>query len=70
MIIFGATLFNKYGHVVIISKVTDNQIEIIQQNPGPKGKSREMFKLSEENNRWVIQNKPVLGSLTKETKLK
>ncbi len=68
LIIFDATPFNKYGHVAIISKVTNNQIEIIQQNPGPKGKSRESFKLSEENDRWVIQNKRVLGWLRKEKK--
>ena len=34
LIIFDGTTFNSYGHVAIISNVTDNSIEIIQQNPG------------------------------------
>ena len=67
LLVFDATPFNKYGHVAIISMVTENTVEIIQQNPGPKGKSRESFKLSKENDRWVIQNKRVLGWLRKET---
>lgn len=66
LIIFDATLFNKYGHVAIISRVTDNKIEIIQQNPGPNGKSRETLKLSKKNDVWVIDNKRVLGWLRKD----
>ncbi len=42
------TLFNKFGHVAIVSKVSDNEIEVIQQNPGLFGSSREKFKLSKE----------------------
>ena len=34
LVVYDATAFNKYGHVAIISKVTDSKIEIIQQNPG------------------------------------
>lgn len=34
-LIFDGTTYNKYGHVAIVSKVTNNSIEIIQQNPGP-----------------------------------
>ena len=66
LIIFDATPFNKYGHVAIISKVTNNQIEIIQQNPGIHGNSRKIFKITKENNKWRIKNKRVLGWLRKE----
>ncbi len=65
LIIFSASTFNKYGHVAIISKVSDNEIEIIQQNPGPFGKSREAFKLSCISNKWIIENDRVLGWLRK-----
>lgn len=37
LLVFDGTTTNKYGHVAIISKVTDSKIEIIQQNPGPYG---------------------------------
>ena len=38
IIIFGPTIFNSFGHVAIISKVEKDEIEIIQQNPGPYAK--------------------------------
>lgn len=34
LLIFGGSIFNKYGHVAIVSNVTDSDIEIVQQNPG------------------------------------
>ncbi|MDR3227703.1 MAG: CHAP domain-containing protein, partial [Prevotellaceae bacterium] len=34
ILIFDGTVSNKYGHIAIISKVTDKEIEIVQQNPG------------------------------------
>lgn len=66
LIIFGGTLFNKYGHVAIISNVTENEIEIIQQNPGPFGKSRVTFVLNQKSNKWTIENEKILGWLRKE----
>ena len=63
LIIFSGSLFNKYGHVAIISAVTKNEIEIIQQNPGPFGKSRETISLNYTNNKWIIDNDRVLGWL-------
>ncbi len=32
IIIFSPTLLNRYGHVAIVSSVTENEIEIVQQN--------------------------------------
>lgn len=65
LLIFTATTFNKYGHVAIISKVTHNRVEIIQQNPGPFSKSRETFLLSNTQGKWEIKEKRILGWLRK-----
>lgn len=64
LIVMDATLFNAYGHVAIISSVNDKEIEIIQQNPGPKAASRETFKLEKtEEPNWFIENNKILGWL-------
>ena len=65
LLIFDGTTFNKYGHVAIVSKVMDDEIEIIQQNPGPNGKSRVTFKLKNKNGEWTIKNDRILGWLRK-----
>lgn len=65
IIIFDKTIFNRYGHVAIVSKVEDSLIEIIQQNPGPFACSREKIKLRKQNNFWIIDNKRILGRLSK-----
>lgn len=66
LVIYDGTIFNEYGHVAIISNVTDDEIEIIQQNPGPSGESRAHFKLIKENEKWVIENDKILGWLRKQ----
>ncbi|WP_240472217.1 CHAP domain-containing protein [Mangrovimonas xylaniphaga] len=66
LLVFDATLYNPYGHVAIISKVKENSVEIIQQNPGPLGSSRETFQLTHQNNKWQIQDSHALGWLRKE----
>ncbi|HKC68158.1 MAG TPA: CHAP domain-containing protein [Bacteroidia bacterium] len=66
LLVFSGSLFNRYGHVAIISSVTQNQIEIIQQNPGPFGTSRETISLINSNNKWTIDNSRVLGWLRKQ----
>lgn len=66
LVIFDGTKFNKYGHVAIISKVTASEIEIIQQNPGPFGRSRETYALDNKNGKWEIENRKLLGWLRKE----
>lgn len=63
LIVFAGTTFNPYGHVAIISNVTDEAIEIIQQNPGPLAKSRVTYALSEKEGKWFIENDLVLGWL-------
>lgn len=66
LLIFGAILSNRYGHVAIISNVTDNEIEIIQQNPGAFGKSRVKFDMKINGGQYYIDNKRILGWLRKE----
>lgn len=65
LIVLSGTIFNRFGHVAIISKVTENEIEIIQQNPGPFGKSRETYLLKKQNGNWEIDNDRILGWLRK-----
>jgi hypothetical protein len=61
LLIFDRTISNKYGHAAIISNVTDNEIEIIQQNPELFSKSREVFLISKLTGKWEIKNSGVLG---------
>ena len=63
LVVFAPTVFNSYGHVAIVSGVTDDEVEIIQQNPGPFGKSREKFPLVKTANGWKIANERLLGWL-------
>jgi len=66
LVIFSGSTFNKYGHVAIISSVDDDEIEIIQQNPGPFGKSRDNIKLKNIDDLWTLDNDRLLGWLRKE----
>ena len=66
LLILDGTLMNRYGHVAIISQVTDQSVEIIQQNPGPFGKSRETFGLAQVGGKWALDKSKVLGYLRKE----
>ncbi len=63
LLVYSGTVLNRYGHVSIISKVTEKQIEIIQQNPGPFGSARENFELTNKNGKWEIVNNQILGWL-------
>lgn len=65
IIIFDGTVSNRYGHVAIISQVSDSTVEIIQQNPGPFGKSREWYEIGTRDNLWFFHNKRILGRLRK-----
>ena len=65
LVIYSGNTLNKYGHVAIISNVTENEIEIIQQNPGPFGSSREKYELTNSDGKWQIENNRILGWLRK-----
>lgn len=66
LLIYDGHTGNPYGHVAIISNVSDNTIEIIQQNPGPNGPSRATIELSNINNKWTLSQNRILGWLRKQ----
>ena len=66
LVIFSGSVLNRFGHVAIISKVSEDEVEIIQQNPGPFSSSREIFSLETQNRNYKIDNKRLLGWLRKE----
>lgn len=63
LVIFDGSAANSYGHVAIISRVTAETVEIIQQNPGPFASSRVNFLLDSTGNRYKIQEGRLLGWL-------
>ncbi len=63
LVVFKGNMFNSYGHVAVISKVSDSEIEIIQQNVGTT--SRETFTLKFKNNLWYVRKSSILGWLRK-----
>jgi hypothetical protein len=54
-----------HGHVFIVSKVFDDEVEIIQQNPGPGVSSRDRIALKYEDKKWYVKSSRVLGWLRK-----
>lgn len=65
ILVFGPWLLNPYGHVAIVSKVGPNSLEVIQQNPGPWGASRETFVLRTSAGKWFVEHPRALGWLRK-----
>ena len=66
LIVFSGNSYNEFGHVAIISKVSGNKIEIIQQNPGPHSKSRNTYTLIRQGEMWKIQSDRIIGWLRKD----
>ncbi len=66
LVIFDASFFNSYGHVAIISNVTENSVEIIQQNPGQFSPSRKSYSIQySKEKRWTFYSSRILGWLRK-----
>lgn len=63
LIVIDGNSFNKYGHVAIISNVLENEVEIIQQNPGPFAASRIVIPLQNKDEKWHLENPKLLGWL-------
>jgi hypothetical protein len=69
LIVWGPTTWNAYGHVAIVSKVIDDkkadrhEIEYIQQNPGPFGKSREKVRFRDDRTTYRLTDSRLLGWL-------
>ena len=56
-------VFNRYGHVAIVSAVGPDFVEVIQQNAGPFGATRERFALTRADGLVHVENDRVLGWL-------
>ena len=54
LIVFASTLFNPYGHVAIVAGVTEREVEIVQQNPGPFSGSRARLAMDTAEGRWKV----------------
>lgn len=63
LLVFSETQFNPFGHVAIISEVNANQIEIIQQNPGPNAPSRINIDFQVTDSGYKICESRILGWL-------
>ena len=61
LIIFDGHIFNKFGHVAIVSKVTSSSVEIIQQNTFSSRKKLKLHKT--KKGKWTIKDKLALGWL-------
>lgn len=66
LIVFAPWVLNRYGHVAIVSEVGADFIEVVQQNAGPFGSTRERFPLERREGRWRVGHDRVLGWLRRE----
>jgi len=66
LIVFAPWALNRFGHVAIVSQVGDDFIEVIQQNPGPFGSTRERFPLERHEGQWRVGHDRVQGWLRRE----
>lgn len=64
ILVYKPTWMNKYGHISIVTEVSENSVSIIQQNNGSR--TRDTFPLLQEEGKWVIGNDRILGWLRKE----
>lgn len=56
ILVFDGHSFNPYGHVAIISSVSNETIEIVQQNPGPTAPSREILSLTQSGGQFHLED--------------
>lgn len=63
LVVFAPWVFNPYGHVAIVSDVGPDHVEVIQQNPGPFGSTRERYPLVRDASGARIAHDRLLGWL-------
>ena len=61
LVVFDGSIFNSFGHVAIISKVEEDELELVQQNTGKQ--SRVNYKISKEEDTYKIHATGILGYL-------
>lgn len=64
LLVYNSYPGNNFGHVAIISKISENEIELVQQNMGTK--SRLQIPLVNFYQYWTIADYNILGWLRKE----
>lgn len=62
LVVYDESTFNSFGHVAIVCSVSEDEVEVIQQNCSS---SRETYSLTYNNNLWKIDNDRILGWLRK-----
>ncbi len=65
LLIWDASIWNKFGHVAIVSKVYRDGVEVVQQNPGPFSKNREILKVQATETGFRFTDRKILGWLRK-----
>jgi len=63
ILVFDRWMLNPYGHVAIVARAGETEIEIVQQNGGPFASPRETLALNTADGRWRIAAPRVLGWL-------
>ena len=63
LLVFDGHGGNPYGHVAIVARVSENCVEIIQQNPGPFAAPRVSYNLKKENRKYRIGHERLMGWL-------
>lgn len=63
LVVFDGHAGNSFGHVAIVSNVSDCFVEIIQQNAGPFASTRAQFNLVKTGNKFRIEHDNALGWL-------
>lgn len=63
LVIIGGSAKNQFGHLFIVTEVTDGAVEFIQQNPGAGNPSRGRFPLELNGNNYLIKADDVVGWL-------
>lgn len=61
--IIGPSSGNSFGHLFIITQVTSNSVEFVQQNGGSRNPSRGEYKLVNEDGLWNLRAPNLLGWL-------
>lgn len=61
LLVLDGTSYNPYGHTGIISRVSDTEVELMQQNYGKK--SRDTLALSFHNGAYQVADNQILGWL-------
>jgi len=63
LVVIGASGGNSFGHLFVLTKVSSDGVEFIQQNPGQGNPSRGVYSLRHQGGNWSINADHVVGWL-------